>query len=155
MKTIKLIIFSLFLLIPVTSEAKGFILFWGNSQKVSEVYTLPNEEYFQTEDGKHLNLGVIYEVFKIFGIPLLITEDPSFVYAVEGEDDTFYDIDTDTVKSIAEEYNINDIESLKKATFWDAWGGKILILVLILLFVLVSMSSGNTTEEATGEKEDN
>lgn len=145
MNSIKIIIISLFLLSPLSSEARKVKFFWGNSQKISEVYKLPNKNYFQTEDGKHVNLGVIYKVFNLFAIPLLITEDPTFIYTVEGKDDIYYNIDADVVKSIAEEYNINDVESLKKVPFWDAWGGKSLFLVLILFFVVMPIASGLKT----------
>ena len=159
MDSIKIFIISLFLLSPLSSEAKGFIFFFGNNQEVSEVYKLPNEEYFQTDKGEHVNLGIVYKVFKIFWIPLFITEDPTFIYTVEGKDDIYYNIDADVVKSIAEEYNIDDVESLKKVPFWDAWGGKILVLVLILVFVFISMSTGgetadDTTDSSEEKKED-
>lgn len=49
MNSIKIIIISLFLLSPLSSEARRVKIFWGNSQKISEVYKLPNENYFQTE----------------------------------------------------------------------------------------------------------
>ena len=152
MESIKYFIISLFLLSPISSKAKGFIFFFGNSQKVSEVYNLPHEEYFQTDNGEHVNLGVSYKVFEIFGIPLLLTEDPSFVYTVEGKDDLYYNINDDAIKSIAEEYDIEDIESLKEVPFWDAWGGKILILAVILIFVIASMASGNSADNANNEK---
>lgn len=132
------------------NEVAKMFVFFGNSQKLSEVYELPNEEYFQTDNGEHLNLGISYKVFSIFWIPLLVTEDPSFIYTVEGNDDFYYEINSDAVKSIAEEYHIADIESLKEVPFWDAWGGKILILVVILFFVFASMGS-HDTEEGTAD----
>lgn len=84
---------------------------------IPKVATLPDSSYYKTEEGTHLDLGYIEK-----------DGNRVLVLFSESKPDTYYDIPDDYVAAIQEDLNVEELSSLiPEPTFWDKWGGSILL----------------------------
>ncbi|WP_455591068.1 hypothetical protein [Bacteroides sp.] len=150
---VKRILFITALLLTVVSfqsQARGRITV-GEHQKIEKVATLPDSIYYQSESGKHFDLGCMYTVYEICGIPAFIKEEGVLV-GFEG--DTYYDLDDEYKQAIKQDIQVEDLDSLNKIPFWDRWGGKLILICVILAILAYTYfrNRGNDDEEEeTGE----
>lgn len=116
------------------SEAKGLIVY-GTSDKMEKVADLPDGEDYQTTEGQNFDMGIKYSVFHIFWVPLWVTEEAKPCGYIDN--DNYVELTDEDVKSITETNKI-DMAGKIKASFWNSYGGK-LILALILVVIAVGM----------------
>lgn len=93
---------------------------------IPKVATLPDSSYYKTDDGSHLDLGYI-------------EKDGSRVLVLfsESKPDTYYDIPDDFIEALQKDLNVEDLTSLiPEPSFWDKWGGSILIYGFGALIVI-------------------
>lgn len=93
---------------------------------IPKVATLPDSCYYKTDDGSHLDLGYI-------------EKDGSRVLVLfsESKPDTYYDIPDDFIEALQKDLNVEDLTSLiPEPSFWDKWGGSILIYGFGALIVI-------------------
>ena len=93
---------------------------------IPKVATLPDSSYYKTDDGSHLDLGYI-------------EKDGSRVLVLfsESKPDTYYDIPDDFIEALQKDLNVEDLTSLiPEPSFWDKWGGSILIYGVGALIVI-------------------
>ena len=93
---------------------------------IPKVATLPGSSYYKTDDGSHLDLGYI-------------EKDGSRVLVLfsESKPDTYYDIPNDFIEALQKDLNVEDLTSLiPEPSFWDKWGGSILIYGFGALIVI-------------------
>ena len=93
---------------------------------IPKVATLPDSSYYTTDDGSHLDLGYI-------------EKDGSRVLVLfsESKPDTYYDIPDDFIEALQKDLNVEDLTSLiPEPSFWDKWGGSILIYGFGALIVI-------------------
>ena len=93
---------------------------------IPKVATLPDSSYYKTDDGSHLDLGYI-------------EKDGSRVLVLfsESKPDTYYDIPDDFIEALQKDLNVDDLTSLiPEPSFWDKWGGSILIYGFGALIVI-------------------
>ena len=93
---------------------------------IPKVATLPDSSYYKTDDGSHLDLGYIEKdgsrVLELFS---------------ESKPDTYYDIPDDFIEALQKDLNVEDLTSLiPEPSFWDKWGGSILIYGFGALIVI-------------------
>lgn len=150
---VKRILFIAALLLTVVSfqsQARGRITV-GEHQKIEKVATLPDSTYYQSESGKHFDLGCMYTVYEICRIPVYIKEEGVLV-GFEG--DTYYDLDDEYKEAIKQDIQKEDLESLNKIPFWDRWGGKLILICVILVILAYTYfkNKGNDDEEEGTEE---
>lgn len=93
---------------------------------IPKVATLPDSSYYKTDDGSHLDLGYI----KKDGSRVLVLFS-------ESKPDTYYDIPDDFIEALQKDLNVEDLTSLiPEPSFWDKWGGSILIYGFGALIVI-------------------
>lgn len=93
---------------------------------IPKVATLPDSSYYKTDDGSHLDLGYI-------------EKDGSRVLVLfsESKPDTYYDIPDDFIEALQKDLNVENLTSLiPEPSFWDKWGGSILIYGFGALIVI-------------------
>ena len=93
---------------------------------IPKVTTLPDSSYYKTDDGSHLDLGYI-------------EKDGSRVLVLfsESKPDTYYDSPDDFIEALQKDLNVEDLTSLiPEPSFWDKWGGSILIYGFGALIVI-------------------
>lgn len=151
---VKKVLFITALLLSIVSfqsQARGRITV-GEHQKIEQVAILPDSAYYTTDNGKHINLGCMYTVFEICGIPVYVKEEGQIV-GFEG--DTYYEMDDEMVEVIKQDIQVEDLESFNKIPFWDRWGGKLTLIgiVLIILAFTYFRNKGKEDEEETPKEE--
>jgi hypothetical protein len=136
-------IVSLFFVVQ-TVAARGVIIYsTGLTCEVKE--KLPEEA---TIDGSHVDFGISYEQFSIFWIPLWNYGTTSYAF-IDKAKDLVYEIDTSDPEEVAflkENYNI-DVSVAPKISFWNAAGGKLIALVIILILVWGGLKSKKEDKE--------
>lgn len=133
----------------ITSATKvsakgGLPIVYGDGEHVAKVLDLPQREEFmiQATDGKwyHADLGVLHEQFSLFFIPLFNYGTEKYVLYTDtkiGEYDfTYADLDSEEVAYLQSEFG--GISSTPELPFWDAWGGKLLALGIVVFIFLCS-----------------
>jgi len=111
--------------------------FYSYGETIDKVLNLPNTETFEFEYGDglyHGDLGVKYNQFCLFWIPLFNYGEKRYVLFNKRKDDYIYVVlDYNDIKYLQEEYGSSMIPTSPKLSFWNEWGGKILGLFILLL----------------------
>ena len=146
---VRTLILSLLLFVTCTSvNAKGGIpILYSAGEEVEKVIDLPmREEYqIQAQDGRwyHADLGILHEQFSIFWVPLFNYGTEKYVLYTDqkiGEYDfTYADLYRDDIAYLQSE--MGGIPSTPELPFWDAWGGKLLALLLIGIVILIKKAN--------------
>lgn len=111
---------------------------YGDHEKIEKVAELPDE--FTTDNGVKLALGHKYTVFELAFVPIWTTNKGKLVGFDPNDDQNYYDIDAyintgEGRAAILEAAGVKDISELHKIPFWDAWGGKLVVLALLALIL--------------------
>ena len=141
-----------------TAQSRGFLFFsWG-----SEIYTvkeLPEDYMIQTNEyGKiHANLGVAYKEFSLFWIPFwnwdvvdYILPPDNYMTLDKGKY-VFYNIDAEELRRIQQ--LVGDLPETPKLSFWRSYGGKLVFLPFILLFLYGLFAPSTNSEETEKNNE--
>lgn len=131
MKTARILLLFLLLLGGVqTASAKGIFVYHAGP-KASVINRLPTDAQI---DGEHVNLGVIYEQFGLFWLPVWNYGDTRYVLLSDDEE-TYWDIDDETLQSVKTDYSL-DIPDAPEIPLWQKIGLKP-VIILFLLFLVV------------------
>jgi hypothetical protein len=106
-------------------SAKGVIIY-STGEKVEIFKELPDDA---TIDDAHVNLGVMYEQFSIFWIPIWNYGETKYVL-INDQEDTYWDVDTETIEQLRTEFNV-DVPEKPSIGFWNKTGGKIIWIIVI------------------------
>jgi len=127
----------LFLFICIDAKASDFPIIYSNGETFEKVLTLPNTEEFQFEYSErmyHGDLGIRYDQFCLFWIPLFNYGDKKYVLFNERKDDYVYvELTNDGIKYLQDIYGSSTIPNTPKPSFWNEWGGKLVALLIIAL----------------------
>lgn len=135
-------------IVSVESHARGRITV-GKHQKIEKVADLPDSTYYEVEEGKFIDLGCIYTVYEVAGIPVYTVEKEQLVGFVG---DTYYDLDDEIKEIIKQDIKSDDLESLNKMPFWDSWGGKLVFLAVIAIIIAYNMFRNRGKDDEEEEK---
>jgi len=108
-------------------SAKG-IIFYSNGEKIEVVKKLPDDAVM--DDGEHVNLGVMYNQFSIFWIPMWNYGETKYVLINDAKD-TYYDLDAEDLEMIRSDFNVK-ISDKPSIGFWNKIGGKLIWGLLIV-----------------------
>lgn len=139
------------------TQARGIRIPVGEYQKIEKVAELPDSTYYQTQDGKFVDLGYMYTVYEIAFVPLWEVGEAKLVGFCSDDKDTYYDLDDDLTATIKQDLQVDSLDSYKKMPFWDAWGGKLIGLVVVAIIIygiIPSKKKKDEEEEAEEEKKE-
>ncbi len=121
------------------TEMLDIPILWDLGDDIIHVMDLPDtEEYSYTDDDgeKHyVDLGIKHGQFSLFLLPLINYGDKEYVFYSDNgffSSDTYISMPSEALSSLKQTYNLSDEPELP---FWDAWGGKIVMILIILVFV--------------------
>jgi len=129
--------------------AKGAPVFfsWGG-ESFYKVADLP-DTYEYKFNSDFVDIGVKYSEIQIFFLPVW-QYDMKYVAIIPNNSDSYYDLNNEEVMDLAKSASISIPPiSEVKLDFWTAWGGKLVLALLIGLFVMYSKYEGRK-EEADG-----
>lgn len=132
MKKIKKVSLVVLLIFGLTYSFGRAKIPFGKKEVITIVSELPDNEMYETSEGskEYLELATLHEEFNIAWIlPLWITKDPKLVLYNE-KSDTYYDASEEEMNEILAENKINR-EDVLKVPFYNKYGGKIVLLILI------------------------
>ena len=124
-----------------TASAKGVIIY-SNGEKIETVKKLPDNALINDE---HVNLGVMYEQFAIFWVPMWNYGETKYVL-INDKKDTYYDLDEEDIDILKDEFSVN-IPDKPAIGFWNKIGGKIIWGIVIFASVYGFWIGRNDDEE--------
>lgn len=113
-----------------SASARGVIIY-STGEKLDVVQKFPQEVV--DNDGEHFNLGVYFNQFSIFWVPMWNYGESKFVF-VNDAGDAYFDVDESDFKWLKEEHGI-DVPAKPVPGFWNRIGGKI-IWIAVIAFAL-------------------
>ena len=107
---------------------------------IEHVIDLPDTENYSVpdEDGEkhYFDIGIKHGQFTLFFLPIVNYGEKEYVYYYDNgffSNYSFKTIPNEELSDLKQKYNLPDDPKLP---FWDEWGGKIVLLLIILLFIL-------------------
>ena len=110
----------------------------GKSEKLKVVHDFPNTEDYMSNPGRFMDLGILYETYDIFGMPLWVSKDPVFIGLENHNTTVYFDLDSDLVDELIAEHKL-DRESLKSLSFFDKHLGFLAVLGFIIVVSLYNI----------------
>lgn len=108
-------------------SAKG-VIFYSTGDHIEVVKELPEDMKIGKD---HVNIGVAYEQFSIFWLPLWNSGEPQYVLVTDDEKN-YYSLDAEQAKGLIEEF---DLPQNPKPSFWNQVGLKPIAIFIILLII--------------------
>lgn len=129
------------------ASAKGVIIY-SNGETLKTLHELPEEA--KLDDGTHVNLGVHYESFSLFWMPLWNYGDYKYVLLNDAED-TYADLTEEEVKEISEKFNLN-LPAQPELPLMSQIGLKPVVIIVILLLIYGQFAGKSDEEEVKPEE---
>lgn len=132
MKNLKKITLLTFLVFGLTNSFGRAKIPFGKKEVITIVSELPDNEMYETSEGskEYLELATLHEEFNVAWIlPLWITKEPKLVLYNE-KSDTYYDASDEEMNEILAENKIKK-EAVLKVPFYNKYGGKAVLLIII------------------------
>ena len=141
-----------FLFCVNTAQSKGIPLFFNWGTEICVVKEMPDDYMIQTTDYGviHVNLGVAYNEFSLFGIPLWNWDVEKYILLPDNYDSldkgnyVFYNIDAEELRRIKQ--LVGDLPETPELSFWRSYGGKLIFLPFIILLLIGLFTPSNNTE---------
>jgi hypothetical protein len=131
-----------------TNTASAGVFIYSNGEKIDVVMQLPDSLVL---DEGHVNLGVMYDQFSLFWIPLWNYGETRFVLINDSED-YYYDLDEEDIQMIEAEFGI-DIPEKARIGFWNKIGGKLVAIAIIVGIMLFRSRGGKEEDDEVEENE--
>ena len=147
-----LLFFAFFASISNTVSAKGVPIIYSDGPKLTITEALPED--IVSEDGMHLNLGVMFSQFSIFWVPMFNYGTTQYVL-VSDDKETYWELDDEDLMMIKAEFGINT-EKKPNIPFWDKIGGKIIwgTLLALIIWGFIPSKKADDEEEDIAEIEE-
>lgn len=117
-------------------KAGDIPLIYSNGETFEKVLVLPNSEDFEfiySDRLYHGDLGIKYNQFCLFWIPLFNYGEKRYVLYNERKDDYVYvELNASHIRALQKIYGNSLVPTLPKPSFWNEWGGKLLALLIII-----------------------
>ncbi|MDU1890987.1 MAG: hypothetical protein E6767_09880 [Dysgonomonas sp.] len=111
------------------ADAKGVIVY-HDGPKFRILKELPAD---QKVDGKHVNLGVAFEQFGLFWMPVWNYGETQYAL-VSDDEETAWSLDDEAIAHYDKEFNLN-LAGAPSIPLWDKIGIKPLLVILLLLII--------------------
>ena len=144
------IAFALFCALFFTSNsASAAVILYSNGEKIDVVMELPDSAVI---DNQHVNLGVMYNQFSLFWIPLWNYGETRFVL-INDKEDYYYDLDAEDIQMIEDEFGV-DVPEKPKIDSWNKIGGKLVLIALAVGIILFRNRNSGNEEDDEGDSEE-
>lgn len=123
------------------ASAKGVILY-SNGETLKKLYELPEEA--KLEDGTHVNLGMHYECFSLFWMP--VWNYGEYKYAlVNDAEDTYEELTVQEAQELGKQFGI-DVPAEPSLPLLSQIGLKPVLIIGLLIWIF-SLFGGKSDEE--------
>lgn len=121
----------MFSLSSLSVSARATIIY-GNGPEFQELTVLPDSVKM---DGHHVNYGIAFEQFALFYIPIWNYGEPEFAVYADGNS-TIYSLEHEDLEYLQQEYGVAIDEASLKLSFWNRFGGKLVVLGVLVIALL-------------------
>lgn len=143
MKKITLLLFFLLSFIFIQkSNAKGVIVY-HNGPQLELFSALPADAVM--DDGSHVNIGIMYDQFGLFWMPLWNYSEPKYVL-VSDDEKTYWEYTDTELQEIAKSYDISLHEN-PSPSLWNKIGLKPVLIILLLVVIWSNFPIRQKAEE--------
>jgi hypothetical protein len=122
-------------------RAHAQVVYSFGGEHVTKVVELPHNANTNIPSGpnagRHIDVGVFYKQFSLFFIPLW-NWDTRFVGYIGA--DSYLEVPEEELRAFVAA-NGGQMPSVASPPFWDAWGGKLVLGGILLIFVLFKIRS--------------
>lgn len=125
----------------------------GKSEKLKVVHDFPNTEDYMSNPSRFMDLGILYETFDIFGMPLWVTKDPVFIGLENHNTTVYFDLDNGLINELVNEHKL-DRENLKSLSFFDKHLGFLVVLGFIIVVFLHNIIFKSKQNDITNIEEE-
>lgn len=136
------------LALSASAHAKALPFFFGEYTSCKKVMDLPDDENHKI-NGDYADFGELHTTYHVVFLPVYATE-PEWCLPIS---DTHYYPIKDmalVLRLVRDEFPAADIPDKPKLSFWDAWGGRIALLILIGAVVAWMARSENQSSQSQG-----
>ena len=128
-----LAVLTLFAAVSSARAAKIPVFFsWGGEQ-IIKVADFPDTDTFKLRDGKYLDPGYRYKCFSLFFVPVWNYDGQWCGYV--GDSRHYLNLDKAKLDVFANVAGVK-LPAAPSLPFWDAYGGKLLLLAVVAFFVI-------------------
>ncbi len=139
MKKLIILLFATFVVSTLSLSARRVRIPIGSEEVLEKVASLPTTEKYQIPDtnpAEYFQLARRYLVFKVLGLPIWVEDEPVLILIQEGNWDSYWDFPEENVAVVMEDIK-GDEDNFLSLPFFIRFGGKLIILGLLLGFALV------------------
>ena len=137
----------------ITVETKGVPVFYSYGETFKKVLDLPIENELEYNGRTyHVDLGVKFQQISIFWIPLFNYGEKEYVF-VNKALDVYWELNDDGLDILQEMYGSSVVPSKPKLPFWDAWGGKMVLILINIAWYGISRYLRGDENDSTLQEE--
>jgi len=120
------------------------IFSWGG-EAFYKIADLPDTPQYKFND-HFVDIGVKYTEFQIFFLPIW-QSDMEYIGIIPYNSDQYYEFSNDEIMELASSAHIS-IPPISQVSldFWTAWGGKLVLVLILLLLVMYSVISSKNED---------
>jgi len=132
----------------VSGQAYAAPVFFGyGDEKIVKVEEFPDTDDFRLPSGEYIDVGYRYKQVSILFLPLWNYDQAWAGYV---NDETYLDVSKEELVEIAQTVNVT-IPASPSLPFWDVYGGKLALVLLLALFAF--FKANKKKEEAVAVEE--
>ena len=110
-------------------ESRGFLFKADTIEKIAD---FPNTEQFKLNDD-FIDAGIRYKEVAVLFVPIH-QYDFGWVGYIAADSDSFYDLSREDLLIFANAAQVQLPDEIKLG-FWKAWGGKLIILLVLVIYI--------------------
>ena len=149
MKKFMLSFFATVALLSFSSVASAELFGWGG-EKIIMVMDFPDEDWAQIPTCEYVDAGYRYKQLTMLFIPLWKYDGRWTGYI--GSEKQYLDLDRSELQEFAEAAGL-ELPDSPSLPFWDSMGGKLLFILIVILYLGVKFRSSPEEEAEEGFEE--
>lgn len=126
-------------------SAKGKIRFCFPCERLQTIQELPVDAEIQKFAGQKVNLSYVNDEYGVFWLAIWNTNGRYVLSDISNN--TYLEIDHKITKLLKEQHSFNVETAEPPLSFWKKIGGKLVLLVVILLLIWGNMPSKNKAKD--------
>jgi hypothetical protein len=134
-------IVTLFVLLYFSTQWISAQSFSLGGETITKIVDLPNNKDYMLND-LYVDIGIVYKQFKIIAVPILNYDKRWCLFSGS----TYWECEKAEIDEIASGIGITLSRGME-LPFWDAWGGKLLLLGILTVCSLLYLREKNKDEQ--------
>ena len=149
-RSLACVLLTLFFVLEFTSpaSARKVVFFSWGGETIIKVADFPDAPSFQTSDGHYFDAGAIYKQVQIFFLPLW-SYDVRWAGYIDEE--SYVELNKSELNGLALLASITLPPEIE-LPFWDRWGGKLVLALLLAVIVLWTVLKVRSDEDPRTEE---